>query len=91
MAHAVPRGTSLRLRNGGRTPQLAVGALAARDRPLSAVEPPTPSHYVLALDDDAVLGDALGALAAAGVDVLTCHRGALRDRAGVPLDRRGPA
>ena len=29
-------------------------------------------HYLLVLREDAVLGDALGALAAEGVDVLTC-------------------
>ena len=31
-------------------------------------------HYLLSLDDDSVLGDAIGALQAAGISVVTCHR-----------------
>jgi hypothetical protein len=33
----------------------------------------TPGHYVLALAPNAVLGDAIAALAAAGIDVVTCR------------------
>ncbi len=31
-------------------------------------------HYLLSLDDESVLGDAIGALQATGISVVTCHR-----------------
>jgi ABC-2 type transport system ATP-binding protein len=68
MAHAVPRRYLVRLRSSAPVATTAVGTLGT----IAPSGEPDSGHYLLALRDDAVLGDALGALAAAGVDVLTC-------------------
>jgi ABC-2 type transport system ATP-binding protein len=74
LAHAVPRRYLLRLRNGAawrftdsaRTALRGLGALERAGEPGSG-------HYVLALYDDVVLGDALAALTQTGIGVLTCR------------------
>ena len=65
MAHAVPRRYLLRLRGS-----MVAGALDG----LATLEPTGQGaeHFLLVLEDDAVLGETLAALGAAGVDVLTC-------------------
>ena len=68
MAHAVPRRYLVRLRSSRPVATTAVGALGT----IAPSGEPHSGHYLLALREDAVLGDALGALAAGGVDVLTC-------------------
>jgi ABC-2 type transport system ATP-binding protein len=64
-AHAVPRRYLLRLR--GTMESDALKGLATLERTGDGAE-----HFLLVLLDDVVLGDALGALDAAGIDVLTC-------------------
>ncbi len=76
MATAVPRRYLLRLRNGlpvryslesaGRS---ALGSLGT----LELVGESSSEHYVLALADEVVLGDALAALSRVSIDVLTCR------------------
>jgi ABC-2 type transport system ATP-binding protein len=76
MATAVPRRYLLRLQNGrpagyplesaGRS---ALGSLGT----LELVGDSSSEHYVLALADEVVLGDALAALSRADIDVLTCR------------------
>jgi ABC-2 type transport system ATP-binding protein len=76
MATAVPRRYLLRLRNGrparysleseGR---VALGSLGT----LELVGESSSEHYVLALADEVVLGDALAALSQASIGVLTCR------------------
>ena len=65
MAHAVPRRYLLRLR--GTMPSEALDGLATLERTGDGAE-----HFLLVLKDDTVLGDALAALDAAGIGVLTC-------------------
>jgi ABC-2 type transport system ATP-binding protein len=76
LAHAVPRRYLLRLRNGvsdawaleavGRSALGRLGALELAGESGSG-------HYVLALADAVVLGDALAVLSQAGISVLTCR------------------
>jgi ABC-type multidrug transport system ATPase subunit len=65
VAHAIPRRYLLRLRGS-----MEAGALNG----LAALEPTGhgAEHFLLVLQDDAVLGETLAALEAAGVGVLTC-------------------
>jgi ABC-2 type transport system ATP-binding protein len=65
MAHAVPRRYLLRLR--GSMESDALNGLATLERTGESAE-----HFLLSLREGVVLGDALAALAAAGLDVLTC-------------------
>jgi ABC-2 type transport system ATP-binding protein len=65
MAHAVPRRYLLRLR--GTMESDALKGLATLERTGDGAE-----HFLLVLQDGTVLGDALAALDAAGIDVLTC-------------------
>jgi ABC-2 type transport system ATP-binding protein len=76
MGHAVPRRYLLRLRNGrpdadslATAGQIALGTLAT----LEPADASGSSHYVLALEHEVVLGDALAALTGAEIDVLTCR------------------
>jgi ABC-2 type transport system ATP-binding protein len=75
MAQTLSRRYLLRLRDAGSTggPLELVGRAALRD--LGTLDPfgvPPSEHYLLALRDGVVLGDAVAALAAACVDVLAC-------------------
>jgi ABC-type multidrug transport system ATPase subunit len=66
MAHAVPRRYLVRLR----------GSVVASASPSWTLEPAgttSSEHYVLALGDDVVLGEALADLSRSGVEVLTCR------------------
>jgi ABC-type multidrug transport system ATPase subunit len=73
MATAVPRRYLLRLQNGSASLESAGrSALGARGR-LERLGDDSSEHYLLALADDVVLGDALAALAQADIDVLTCR------------------
>ena len=74
MTYAIPRRYLLRIQNG--TPDAATlttrlqGALGRR----GTIAPEGgPEHFVLALADDAVLGEAIAALTTTDVDVLTCR------------------
>ena len=76
MGHAVPRRYLLRLRNGrpesdsvAAAGQIALGSLAR----LEPADESASNHYLLALEQDVVLGDALAALTRADIDVLTCR------------------
>jgi len=76
IARSAPRRYVLRVRNGG----LDGSALAAvADRllgergSLTALGDEDSENYLLSLEHDAILGDALSALAGARMDVLTCH------------------
>jgi ABC-2 type transport system ATP-binding protein len=75
-ALARPREHVLRLTNGrpaGPKMRLAADAALRGHGTLVPVRGDDSEHYVLSLDDDAVLGDALTALAAADVKVLACR------------------
>jgi len=76
MEHSVPRRFLLRVRNGGQTGRrleeslrVALASLASVERVAAESE-----HFLLALRDDAVLGDALGALVEARFEVLACRQ-----------------
>ena len=76
MGHAVPRRYLLRLWNGrpesdsvAAAGQIALGSLAR----LEPADESASNHYLLALEEDVVLGDALAALTRADIDVLTCR------------------
>ena len=76
MAIAVPRRYLLRLTNGRPAPDSlesagcnALGSLGQ----LEQAGDTSVEHYVLALADDAVLGEALAALSSADIDVVTCR------------------
>jgi ABC-2 type transport system ATP-binding protein len=76
MAIAVPRRYLLRLRKGRPAPYsleaagcAALGSLGRLDQAGET----SAEHYVLALADDSVLGDALVALSSADIDVITCR------------------
>jgi ABC-2 type transport system ATP-binding protein len=76
MAIAVPRRYLLRLTNGHPAPYsleaagcTALGSLGRLEQAGEA----SAEHYVLALSDDAVLGEALAALSSADIDVITCR------------------
>jgi ABC-2 type transport system ATP-binding protein len=76
MATAVPRRYLLRLTQGRPAPcsleSAGCAALGSLGR-LEEAGDTSSEHYVLALTDDAVLGDALGALSSANIDVITCR------------------
>jgi hypothetical protein len=66
----------LQLRNGGQEGaalEQSLAAALANLGTISAADGATSDHYVLSLADDALLGDALGALREASVDLLTCR------------------
>jgi ABC-2 type transport system ATP-binding protein len=76
MAIAVPRRYLLRLTNGRPAPYSLEAAGSAALGSLGRLEQAgdtSAEHYVLALADDTVLGDALAALSSAHIDVLTCR------------------
>jgi ABC-2 type transport system ATP-binding protein len=76
MAIAVPRRYLLRLRKGRPAPYSLEAAGCAALGSLGRLEQAgetSAEHYVLALADDAVLGDALVALTSADIDVITCR------------------
>jgi ABC-2 type transport system ATP-binding protein len=76
LEHAVPRRYVVRLRNGRPGPialeeaQRALGRAARLTPPLEAGS----EHHVLALAEDAVLGEAVAALAGARFQVLACRQ-----------------
>jgi ABC-2 type transport system ATP-binding protein len=72
MARAETRRFVLQVGRNGTAP--AHGALAAALGGRATVAPLDGDHWVLSLGDGTLLGDAVGALAAGGVPVLTCHR-----------------
>ena len=75
MAHAIPRRYLLRIQNGGPPgPDLAGRLQDALSEHGTIAAQGGLDNYVLALADDAVLGDAIAALSAADVDILTCHQ-----------------
>jgi ABC-2 type transport system ATP-binding protein len=76
MAIAVPRRYLLRLTNGRPAPYSLESAGCTALGSLGQLEhagDTSAEHYVLALADDAVLGDALTALSSADIDVITCR------------------
>ncbi|MGH3004311.1 MAG: ABC transporter ATP-binding protein [Gaiellaceae bacterium] len=76
LARSLPRRYVLRLRNGGLAGE-ALTSVADRllrgSGTLTILGDGDSADYVLSLDDDAVLGDALAALAGGRMDVLACH------------------
>jgi ABC-2 type transport system ATP-binding protein len=93
MAYAIPRRYLLRIRNGTpNSPMLGAKlqeALGARGTiaPDGGAE-----HFVLALADDAVLGDAIASLTHRDVDVLACREERSEiEEAFLHLTRSGPA
>ncbi|HEV2902794.1 MAG TPA: ABC transporter ATP-binding protein [Gaiellaceae bacterium] len=76
LEHAVPRRYVVRLRNGRpgeielQEAQRALGRAARITPPLEEGS----EHHVIALSEDAVLGDAVAALARANVQVLACRQ-----------------
>jgi ABC-2 type transport system ATP-binding protein len=76
LEHSVPRRYVLRLRNGRpgelalEDAQRALGRAARITPPLE----PGSEHHVVALSERAVLGDAIAALAGAGIQVLACRQ-----------------
>jgi ABC-2 type transport system ATP-binding protein len=75
MAHALPRRYLLRLhdaRGNGAAPDPALAAALAG---LGSMERTSEdaTHFVMSLEDDAVLGDALAAVHAAGFQLLSCR------------------
>ena len=75
MSHAAPRRYLLHLEQQGRGPLAlpSVRAALASTATLAQMGDQDSSHYVLSLGEGAILGDALGALAAADVRLLSCH------------------
>jgi ABC-2 type transport system ATP-binding protein len=76
MSHSVARKYLLRLRNGPWTTeglQAALGRAIGEMGTIAAHDGGDSGHYVLALADGIVLGDALAALTAAHVQVLACQ------------------
>jgi ABC-2 type transport system ATP-binding protein len=75
MAHALPRRYLLHLRNGGMTGERArdalSGALGGLGSIVTAAE--DSEHYLLALRDDAPLGDALARVREAGFQLIGCR------------------
>jgi len=67
MAQAVPRRYLLHLRTRGSIDEALLGDVGTIERSGDGA-----SHYLLVLREEAMLGDALAALRASGVDVLTC-------------------
>jgi ABC-2 type transport system ATP-binding protein len=75
MAHAIPRRYLLRIRNGGPNgPELTERLQAALAERGTIAAHGGLDNYLLALADETVLGDAIAALSATDVDVLTCHQ-----------------
>jgi ABC-2 type transport system ATP-binding protein len=73
MAHASPRHFMLRVRNGHMRGIALDEAVKAALAGMGSVETSEgEEHYLLSLDSGVVLGDALAALTAARIDVLTC-------------------
>jgi ABC-type multidrug transport system ATPase subunit len=76
LAHAVPRRYLVRIQNGTSDAWAleAAGRRALGGRGMLELAGESGSgHYVLALNDTVVLGDALSVLSQAGVSVLTCR------------------
>jgi ABC-type multidrug transport system ATPase subunit len=75
MAHGFPRRYLIQVRNGHPGRPVLRGALAQAVAGSAAVENTAEGgdHYLLALNDDAVLGDVLAAVAAADIRLLTCR------------------
>ncbi len=74
MALAAPRRFVIQLRGaGGNQPLPDVRQLLSGVAHLVAADMSSSEHFVLVLEDDIVLGDALGVLTMAGVQVLTCR------------------
>ena len=74
MTYAIPRRYLLRIQNG--TPDsaaLTARLQAALGRRGTIAPEGGPEHFVLALTEDAVLGEAIAALTTTEVDVLTCR------------------
>jgi ABC-2 type transport system ATP-binding protein len=79
-ASHVTRRYVLRLRAAGEDPVEALGARALRDSgTLVLTEDSDREHYLLSIRDGVVLGDALAALTASGIDVLACRE----ERSGI--------
>ena len=76
MEHSVPRRFLLRLRNGSENGEQLEARLQAALGSLATVEGAggESEHYLLSLREDAVLGDALGALIAGRFEVLACRQ-----------------
>jgi ABC-2 type transport system ATP-binding protein len=91
MTHATPRQFLLRLADGladGDLDERIAGALAGR----GLVESVGEGHYRLHLRDDVILGEALGAFAAADAQVLACREERSEiEEAFLALVRSGPA
>lgn len=74
MALAAPRRFVLHLRETEAEAQVKrAGAVLAGTAQLVPVDGTSSEHFVLALEQDVVLGDAIGALTAAGIQVLSCR------------------
>jgi ABC-type multidrug transport system ATPase subunit len=75
MAYAVPRRFVVRLRTDGSPGSLqrVVNAPVAGAAELVRIGRDDSEHYLLTLEDDAVLGDPLASLAAADIKVLSCR------------------
>jgi ABC-2 type transport system ATP-binding protein len=74
MALAAPRRFILHISHGSSGPPLQVAHDSlAGSAELTPVDQDGSGHYVLSLEDGAVLGDVLGTLATAGVKVLSCR------------------
>jgi ABC-2 type transport system ATP-binding protein len=75
MSHAAPRRYLLHLEHEGRDAQAlaSVQAALASTATLAQISEEDSDHYVLLLAEGVVLGDALGAFAAAEVRVLSCR------------------
>jgi ABC-2 type transport system ATP-binding protein len=74
MALAAPRRFVLHLREADANAKLnRAAAVLAGSADLAPVDGTSSEHFVLSLEQDVVLGDALGALTAAGIQVLSCR------------------
>jgi ABC-type multidrug transport system ATPase subunit len=74
MALAAPRRFVVQLRGAGGNERLRdLGRLLSGRAHLVTADMSSSEHFVLVLEDDVVLGDALGVLATAGVQVLSCR------------------
>jgi len=76
MEHSVPRRFLLRVRNGGQTGRALEESLRGALASLATVERAAAEseHFLLELDEETVLGEALGALIAARFEVLACRQ-----------------
>jgi ABC-2 type transport system ATP-binding protein len=72
LAHAVPRRYLIRVADSWELDARGQGALGSLGR-LEAAGEQGSGHYVLDLEESAVLGDALARLSQAGIGVLTCR------------------